>query len=135
MFFPLDIELLIHEYAQQMSDVESLPEIASISELAKKSNRILVAIANRKYNIPLPVLMEIHLRENFNEPLCIDFELTSECINNLNEIVLYSILRNWPTSSLFWLFIIREPNLYHGPYAQIFEDSLLFKLLNIIINV
>jgi len=132
MFFPLEIELLIDEYAEQMGDVESLPEIVSISELAKKSNRSLVAIANRKYNIPLPVLMEIHLRENFDEPVFVNFELTPECINDLDEIVSYSVLRDWPTSSLFWLFIIREPNLYHGPYTQIFENSLLFKLLNII---
>ena len=129
---PVEIENLIHEYAIEMGNLESLPEIRGIEELANKSNRTLVAIGNKHFGIPLPVLMEIHLREDFNEPLFVNFILTPQAVNDLDETVALCVLRNWATSSLFWLFILREPNLYHGPYTRIFEESLLFKLLNLI---
>ena len=129
---PVPIENLIHEYALEMGNLESLPEIRAVEELANKSNRTLIAIGNKHFGIPLPVLMEIHLREDFNEPLFVDFILTPQAVNDLDETVALCVLRNWATSSLFWLFILREPNLYHGPYTRIFEESLLFKLLNVI---
>ena len=129
---PVPIENLIHEYALAMGDLESLPEIRSVKELVNKSNRTLIAIANKHFGIPLPILMEIHLREDFNEPLFVEFMMTPEAVSDFDETVSLCVLRNWATSSLFWLFIIREPNLYHGPYARIFEESLLFKLLNVI---
>lgn len=129
---PIEIENLIHEYAIDMGNLESLPEIISIQKLVQKSNRTLITIANKHFGIPLPVLMEIHLREEFSEPLFVDFNLTPEVIDNFNDTVLLCVLRNWATSSLFWLFITREPNLYHGPYTKIFENSLLFKLLDVV---
>ena len=129
---PMDVENLIHEYAKEMGDLESLPEPRAIIELANKSNRTLIAIAHNHFGIPLHVLMEIHLREDFNEPIFVDFHLSPAAINDFDETVSLCILRNWATSSLFWLFILREPSIYHGPYAQIFEQSLLFKLLNVI---
>ena len=130
--FPVEIENLIHEYALDMGNLESLPEISAVKELVNKSNRTLIAIANKHFGIPLPILMEIHLREDFNEPIFVDFMMTPEAVSDFDETVSLCVLRNWATSSLFWLFIIREPNLYHGPYARIFEESLLFKLLNVI---
>ena len=129
---PVEIENLIHEYALAMGDLESLPELRSVKELVNKSNRTLIAIANKHFGIPLPILMEIHLREDFNEPIFVDFMVTPEVVSDFDETVSLCVLRNWATSSLFWLFQIREPNLYHGPYARIFEESLLFKLLNVI---
>ena len=130
--FPVEIENLINEYALSMGNLESLPEISAVKELVNKSNRTLIAIANKHFGIPLPILMEIHLREDFNEPIFVDFMMTPEAVSDFDETVSLCVLRNWATSSLFWLFIIREPNLYHGPYARIFEESLLFKLLNVI---
>ena len=129
---PVPIENLIHEYALEMGNLESLPDIQAVVELANKSNSTLILIGNRHFGVPLPVLMEIHLREDFSEPLFVDFVLTPAAINDFDEIVSICVSRNWATSSLFWLFIIREPNLYHGPYTRIFEESLLFKLLNVI---
>ena len=129
---PVEIENLIHEYALEMGDLESLPEIRAVFQLANKSNRTLIAIGNKHFGVPLPVLMEIHLREDFSEPLFVAFELTPAAISDFDEIVSLCVVRNWATSSLFWLFILREPNLYHGPYTRIFEESLLFKLLNVI---
>ena len=129
---PIELENLIHEYAIQMGNLETLPEIRAVQELTNKSNRTLIAIANKHFGVPMPVLMEIHLREEDDEPLFIDFVLTPEAVNDFDETVSLCVVRNWATSSLFWLFITREPNLYHGPYAIIFEKSLLCKLLNII---
>ena len=129
---PIELENLIHEYAIQMGNLETLPEIRAVQELTNKSNRTLIAIANKHFGVPMPVLMEIHLREEDDEPLFIDFVLTPEAVNDFDETVSLCVIRNWATSSLFWLFITREPNLYHGPYAIIFEKSLLCKLLNII---
>jgi len=129
---PLEIESLIHEYALAMGNLESLPEVSAVKELVNKSNRTIIAIANKHFGIPLPILMEIHLREDFNEPLFVDFLMTPEAVSDLDETVSLCVLRNWATSSLFWLFILREPNIYHGPYTKLFEESLLFKMLNVI---
>ena len=129
---PVPIETLIHEYALAMGNLESLPEISAVKQLVNKSNRTIIAIANKHFGIPLPILMEIHLREDFSQPLFVDFLMTPEAVSDFDETVSLCVLRNWATSSLFWLFIIREPNLYHGPYTRIFEESLLFKMLNVI---
>ena len=129
---PIEIECIIQDFALDMGNLESLPEICAVQELAEKSNRTLIAIGNKHFGIPLPVLMEIHLREDFDEPLFVDFLLTPEVVNDFDEVVSLCVLRNWATSSLFWLFIMRRPNLYHGPYSRIFEESLLFKMLNVI---
>ena len=132
---PICIEKLIHDYAQEMANLESLPEITAVFDLVQKSNRSLVAIGNRHYNIPLPVMMEIHLRDDFRLPLFVNFQFTPQAIQDLDDTLAMCVLRDWATSSVFWLFIRRDPSLYHGPYAKIFEDSLLFKLLNVVTSL
>ena len=129
---PVEIEDLIQDYAAEMGDIESLPELTAVFDLVQKSNRSLVSIGNRHFNIPLPVMMEIHFRDDFHLPLFVNFQFTPEAISDLDDTLSMCVLRDWATSSVFWLFIQRDPTLYHGPYAKIFEESLLYKLLNVV---
>jgi len=129
---PLEIEEIIHQYAEEMGYVENLPERSAIQELVRKSNRSLIGIGHRYFQIPLPVLMEIHLREDFNRPLFVDFEITTAAIMDFDNLLSLCMNRDFATSSVFWLFIIRDPNIYHGTFSRIFEESLLFKLLNVV---
>ena len=129
---PVELEELIQDYANQMGVLESLPELTAIFDLIQKSNRSLVSIGNHHFNIPMPVLMEIHLRDDFSLPLFVNFQFTPQAIQDLDDTLAMGMLRDWATSAVFWLFIHRDPTLYHGPYAKVFEDSLLFKLLNVV---
>ena len=129
---PVELENLIHDYANQMADLESLPEPKAVFDLIQKSNRSLIQVGTSHYNIPLPVLMEIHLRNDFRVPLIVNFQFTPESIQDLDDTLGLCALHDWATSSVFWLFIQRQPNLYHGPYSRLFEESLLFKLLNVV---
>ena len=129
---PVELENLINDYANQMADLESLPEPKAVFDLIQKSNRSLIQVGTSHYNIPLPVLMEIHLRNDFRVPLILNFQFTPESIQDLDDALGLCALHDWATSSVFWLFIQREPNLYHGPYSRLFEESLLFKLLNVV---
>ena len=127
---PVDIENIIHDYARQMGVLENLPKLTAIYDLIQKSNRSLVAIGTQYYNIPLPVLMELHLRDEFRLPFLVNFQITAANVQDLDNTLSFCVLRDWATSSVFWLFIQRDPNLYFGAYARMFQDSLLYKLLN-----
>ena len=129
---PLEIENLIHEYAIELSNAESLPELRAIRELIRKSNRSLITVGNSHFNIPLPVLMEIHLREDLLRPLFVTFDLSPGAISDMDNLLNYCMHHDYATSSVFWLFILRNPNIYHGPYIRLFEQSLLHKLLNFV---
>ena len=129
---PLELENLIYDYVNQMTVLESLPEPNAVFDLIQRSNRSLVKVGTAQFHIPLPVLMEIHLREHFRIPLVVNFQFTPGAIQDLDDTLKFCVFRDWATSSVFWLFIQREPNLYHGPYAKLFESSLVFKLLNVV---
>ncbi len=129
---PAEIEQLVHQYAIELCNAESLPELRAIRELIRKSNRVLISIGSSYFGIPLPVLMEIHLRENIDSPVFITFDLLPESQSDLDRLLRYCMHHDFATSSIFWLFILRQPDIYHGPYARIFERSLLFKLINFV---
>ena len=129
---PLEIENLIHAYAVELGNAESLPEPRAIRELIRKSNRSLISVGHSHFSIPLPVLMEIHLREDLNTPLFVTFDLSPGAISDMDNLLNYCMHHCYATSSVFWLFILRSPNIYHGPYARLFEESLLHKLLNFV---
>ena len=135
VMLPIELEEMIQDYAKQMGDLESLPEINAVFELVQKSNRSLVSIGNYHFNIPLPVMIEIHLRDDFSLPLVVNFQFTPQAVQDLNDTLSMCVFQDWATSAVFWLFIQRDPNLYHGPYAQLFEESLLFKLLNVVTSL
>ena len=129
---PLEIENLIHEYAIELGNAENLPEPRAVRELIRKSNRALIAVGNGHFSIPMAVLMEIHLREDINIPLFVTFDLSPGAILDMDNLLSYCMNHDFATSSVFWLFILREPNIYHGPYSRLFEQSLLHKLLNFV---
>ena len=129
---PLEIENLIHQYAVELGNAENLPEPRAVRELIRKSNRALISVGHSHFNIPLPVLMEIHLREDLLRPLFVTFDLSPGALIDMDNLLSYCMHHDFATSSVFWLFILREPNIYHGPYSRLFEMSLLHKLLNFV---
>ncbi len=123
---------LIDEYVAEFDQLESLPEITAIQQLAIKSNHFIIRLATQILGIPLAVIMEIIHREEFSETYLVHILVNSALLADFNTCLMLAMNENYATSSLFWLFIVREPNLYFGPYAKIFEQSLLYKLVNFV---
>ena len=99
-----------------------LLEIRSIQRLAILSDRSLMSVG-RILGIPFEIM---GLLRNEQGPV------PSLLVTDLNKVIIFSMHGHYATYALFWLFIKREPNLYHGPYAKIFEESLLFSLIRIV---
>ncbi len=123
---------IIEEYIAQIDQLESLPEVNAILKLAQKSDKFLVRVATVIIGIPQAVITEIIHCAEFNEPYLLEIIINPILVTNLNTCLMFAMKHDYATSSLFWLFIVREPNLYFGPYTAIFENSLLFKILNFV---
>ena len=123
---------LIEDYVQAFDLVESLPSIRAIRGLILKSNGNLMQIATHVLNIPVPVIMEIVLREEFDTEYIMMIISNQELIMKFDDAITISMMSHFSTPALFWLFVQKTPTLYFGPYAVMFEQSLLFKLINII---
>ena len=129
---PLEIEQIIEEYSTQIDQLESLPEISAIKRLVTRSNHHLISTATQLLSIPMSIMMEIVCREEFNEPYLLYIQNTARLITDFNTCLIFSFNNDFATSSLFWVYIIRDPNLYFGAYTSLFEESLLFKLVNFV---
>ena len=51
---------------------------------------------------------------------------------DFNTALMFAMQSDYNTSSLFWLFIQRDPNLYFGPYMKLFDNSLFQKFVQVI---
>ena len=125
---------LIDDYVQAFDLVESLPSIRAIRGLILKSNGNLMRIATHVLNIPMPVIMEIVLQEEFDTEYIRMIISNPELIMKFDDTITISMMSHFATPALFWLFVQKTPTLYFGPYGVMFEQSLLFKLINIITN-
>ena len=125
---------LIDDYVQAFDLVESLPSIRAIRGLILKSNGNLMRIATHVLNIPMPVIMEIVLQEEFDTEYIRMIISNPELIMKFDDAITISMMSHFATPALFWLFVQKTPTLYFGPYGVMFEQSLLFKLINIITN-
>ncbi len=113
---------LIEEYSCEMGQLESLPELKSIELLIEKSDRSLYGYAICTFGLPISIISNPeHVADFYDEPM----KLYNECL-------LAAMSSDYATSALFWLFIQREPTLYHGPYVKLFEKSLLYNFMNIV---
>ena len=123
---------IIDDYVQAFDLVESLPSIRAIRGVILKSNGNLIRIATHVLQIPMPVMMEIVLQEEFNTEYIRMIISNPELIMKFDDVITISMMSHFATPALFWLFVQKTPTLYFGPYAVMFEQSLLFKLINII---
>ena len=133
---PTVLSNMIQQWAIDMGELESLPSLRSVRELIRKSDRSLFYVGVNSCNIPVSVLMEMHVRDtqNFDRIVLRPITFTPELIHSFDRLIIICILANWATGSVFWLFFIRNPSLYHGPYAPIFEESLLYRLFATVAN-
>ena len=125
---------IIDDYVQAFDLVESLPSIRAIRGVILKSNGNLIRIATHVLQIPMPVMMEIVLQEEFNTEYIRMIISNPELIMKFDDVITISMMSHFATPALFWLFVQKTPTLYFGPYGVMFEQSLLFKLINIITN-
>ena len=119
---------IIEEYCVELHQLESLPEISAVRKLVRRSNLFLVNVCTRMLGVPLTLLRDI---QSLN-----DAEYLGPLINifreDFNTALMFAMQSDYNTSSLFWLFIQRDPNLYFGPYMKLFDNSLFQKFVQVI---
>ena len=128
---PQDVQQIIESYVTQIGSLECLPEISNVHALIQKSDNSLISIACNLVGIPRVFFAELK-RFGFSVN---QFGFTPAMLVDITHTLNIGIRSHYSTSSVFWLFVTREPNLYHGPYAVLFENSLFFKLLEISIDL
>ena len=122
---------LVEEYIAEIHTLENLPRLSSVKKLALRSDHFLIHNATVIFQVPTHILIEIVHLQSFHQTFFVDVEH----VNTFHNLLVLAMNNDVATSSLFWLYIVREPNLYFGAYSNIFETSLLFKLLNIVTSV
>ncbi len=128
---PKNLANIVEEYIADIHQLENLPEVRSVRRLALRSDRFLIHNATVIFDVAAHALIEIvHLDSNHST-----FFVDGALVSKFHNLLVLAMNNDMATSSLFWLFIIREPNLYFGAFSNIFESSLLFKLLNIVTAV
>ena len=124
---PPELLNIIDQYVEAFDICESLPKISAIRRLILKSNQNLMKIATRFLGIPPQIMMLIIQIDDTTHT-----DINHALIFELDDCITTSLMTHFATPSLFWLFIEKQPTLYFGPYAVMFEQSLLFKLISVI---
>ena len=135
MRLPKDLLDIVESYVDAFEIYESLPEVSAIRRLILDSNKNLMTIATSGLDIPISVMMQLILRDEFNPEYIELLEENNDLLRILDDVITTSMMTHYSTPALFWLFVQKTPNLYFGPYAVMFEQSLLFKLITVITSV
>ena len=135
MRLPKDLLDIVESYVDAFEIYESLPEVSAIRRLILDSNKNLMTIATSGLDIPISVMMQLILRDEFNPEYIELLEENNDLLRILDDVITTSMMTHYSTPALFWLFVQKTPNLYFGPYGVMFEQSLLFKLITVITSV
>ena len=135
MILPKDLLDIVESYVDAFEIYESLPEVSAIRRLILDSNKNLMTIATSGLDIPISVMMQLILRDEFNPEYIELLEENNDLLRILDDVITTSMMTHYSTPALFWLFVQKTPNLYFGPYGVMFEQSLLFKLITVITSV
>ena len=127
---PTAIINLITDYRESFDLIENLPTIASVQRLKELSDKNISRIAQRLFGMPVGIFDDILGRPCLAGLLVRSIVPHRVLAADMDSILMISIQQYWATSSLFWLFISKVPNIYFGPYARIFESSLLFRMIS-----
>ena len=127
-----DIENLITGFVDTFDDWESLPELKSVQRLVTKSDTNLLKLVCLALELPFPVLHSLMILDKKEQSFMIVLQMTPARYLALDSALAHSMDICWQTASVFWLFIAKPDNIYHGGYTNIFERSLLYQLLNIV---
>ena len=123
---PPELLNIIDQYVEAFMICESLPKISAIRRLILKSNQNLMKTATF-LGIPPQIMMYIIQIDETTHT-----DINHALILELDECITMSLITHFASPALFWLFIEKQPTLYFGPYAVMFEQSLLFKLISVI---
>ena len=127
-----DILDLITSFVDKFDYWESLPELSAIQRLVKKSDKDLLERISQMLFLPLEFIIELQRRNRHNEPFVLALNIDPHRFKALDLILLDSMNECWQTHVVFWLFIAKTENIYHGGFTKIFENSFLFQILNVI---
>ena len=127
---PVEIINIITDYRESFDLIENLPTLRAVQKLKERSDKNLVRIAQQMFGMPRGIFDDL-----LGEP-CLAGIIVRSIVPHrilaadMDSVLIISIQQTWATSSLFWLFISKAPNIYFGPYARIFESSLLFRMMS-----
>ena len=132
MRLPKDLIKIIENYVEAFEIYESLPEVSAIRRLILNSNKNLMRIATAGLQVPMSLMMELILKDEFTPEYIHIIEGNNDLLRILDDVITTSMMTHYSTPALFWLFVQKTPTLYFGPYGVMFEQSLLFKLITVI---
>ena len=127
-----ELETLILEYRNEMDQLENLPEIAAVRRVIERSNRKLKKTAVEIANMPEEVVDALLSWEDITLHPEFQFLVSDFGREVLDDILTMTLATDYNTNAVFWLFILRKPTIYTGPFGVMFENSLVFRIINLV---
>ena len=131
---PADLENVVHSYVDKFNTWESLPDPKAIRRLVHSSDADLIRRVCIALEMPHVLYTEIRTRFESNQTWLVSIPVNVAMFTKLDKLLARAVAHCWQTHAVFWLFIQNPQNIYYGCYTQIFEESLLYQLLNIVTN-
>ena len=129
---PQELEDLITSYVDKFHSWESLPDPKAVQKLIRGSDTDIIRRVIGALELPMHMSWEILTRFETNQTWLLCIPVNQESFSRLDVLLTRSVAQCWQTHAVFWLFIQRPENIYHGCYTKMFEESLLYQLLNIV---
>ncbi len=123
---------IILEYRSEMNELENLPEISAVQRVINRSNRKLKKNAVEIASMPAEVIDALLSWEDITIHPEFEFLVSDFGREVLDDILTMTLATDYNTNAVFWLFILRTPTIYTGPFGAMFENSLVFKLINLV---
>ena len=127
-----ELQNIILEYRNEMNELENLPEISAVQRVIDRSNRRLKKIATEVASIPVEVVDAMLSWEDITLHPEYQFLVSEFGRSVLDDVLTMTLATDYNTNIVFWLFILRTPTIYTGPFGAMFEKSLVFKIINLV---
>ncbi len=127
-----ELSNIILEYRSEMNELENLPEISAVQRVINRSNRKLKKNAVEIASMPAEVIDALLSWEDITIHPEFEFLVSDFGREVLDDILTMTLATDYNTNAVFWLFILRTPTIYTGPFGAMFENSLVFKLINLV---
>ena len=127
-----ELQNIILEYRNEMNELENLPEISAVQRVIDRSNRRLKKIATEVASIPVEVVDAMLSWEDITLHPEYQFLVSEFGRSVLDDVLTMTLATDYNTNVVFWLFILRTPTIYTGPFGAMFEKSLVFKIINLV---
>ena len=123
---------IITSYVDKFDFWESLPDPKAVHKLIRGSDQDIIRRVIGGLELPMHMSWEILTRFETNRTWLLCIPMNEVSFDRLDFLLTQSVAHCWQTHAVFWLFIQKPENIYHGCYTRMFEESLLYQLLNIV---